>query len=86
MPAHPVTGALVDKLVGATAVTEYVLEKPALRSQPGADPSVEFALVAHVFKHLDRYDAIEALFGIEDIHVAGDDRYVVQTTFYGLAR
>ena len=51
-------------------MAEDVDEEPAVGGQPAGDPGEQRLVVAHVLEHLDRDDAIEALAGLERVHVA----------------
>ena len=51
--------------------------------RPGCDSPQQFRVVAHVFKHLDRDDAIKAALRGELIHVRGDHGEVRESAASG---
>ena len=71
VPAHPVCRIIFLEGIRQVAVAKDMHEKTATRFQPVIDAAKQVLVVAHVFKHFHRDDAVVCFRADKVVHVTG---------------
>src|SRR5210317_679911 len=75
---QPVVLSPILKNVSEFSVGENVEKEFPSRFEPGGYAGQKLLPVAHVFKHLNRYDAMEGLISVEIIHISTYHFYIIE--------
>ena len=76
--AHPVSVTVYLECIGHVTMAEYMHEKKPAGLQPVVYAFEQGPVIAHVFEHFNRNDAIVFLLAHQVIHVAGLYANIVQ--------
>ena len=69
MLTHPIIIVLYFKGIRRVAMHKNVLKKLALRFKPARDFAIQRLVIAHMFKHLDRDNAIVSAWRFKHVHI-----------------